>query len=169
MDEAQARAWVEREFDVPRETMARLDAFAGLLRSENERQNLVSRASLGNLWLRHIADSAQLLPMAPSPRASWVDLGTGAGFPGLIVALLHQGPVTLVEERRLRVEFLHRAAETLGVAVARLIAVVVLPTPPFWLATAMRIILNLPMDAAGDDDLGLAVGQARLQLEHTLP
>jgi 16S rRNA (guanine527-N7)-methyltransferase len=117
MDEDGARAWLEREFDVPRETMARLDAFVALLREENERQNLVSRASLDQLWLRHIADSAQLLRFATAPDAAWVDLGTGAGFPGLVVALLHRGPVTLIEERRLRVDFLHRAAESLGVAV----------------------------------------------------
>ena len=117
MDETGARAWVERQCNVPRETMERLDAFAALLREESERQNLVSKASLDQLWLRHIADSAQLLRFAPSPKASWVDLGSGAGFPGLIVAALHQGPVTLVEERRLRVEFLRRAASTLGVAV----------------------------------------------------
>jgi 16S rRNA (guanine527-N7)-methyltransferase len=117
MDEVAARAWVEREFDVSRETMDRLDAFAALLRDENEQQNLVSRASLDQLWGRHIVDSAQLLRFAPAPTASWVDLGTGAGFPGLIVALLHQGPVTLVEERRLRADFLHRAAQTLGVSV----------------------------------------------------
>lgn len=117
MEEAEARAWVEREFNVPRETMARLDAFAALLRDENDRQNLVSRASLDSLWLRHIADSAQLLRFVPSVRSSWIDLGSGAGFPGLIVAALHQGPVTLVEERRLRVEFLHRAAATLEVTV----------------------------------------------------
>jgi len=116
MDEAAARAWVEREFDVPRETMARLDAFATLLREENEHQNLVSRRSLDQLWRRHIADSAQLLRFAPSPQASWVDLGSGAGFPGLIVAALHHGPVTLVEERRLRADFLRRAAEALRVA-----------------------------------------------------
>ena len=117
MDETDARFWVEREYDVSRETMERLDGFAALLREENERQNLVSRASLDHLWLRHIADSAQLLRFAPSPAATWVDLGTGAGFPGLIVAMLHKGPVTLVEERRLRADFLHRAAESLGVAV----------------------------------------------------
>jgi 16S rRNA (guanine527-N7)-methyltransferase len=117
MDEATARAWVERECDVPRETMARLEGFADLLRSENERQNLVSRASLEHIWARHIADSAQLLRFAPSRTASWVDLGTGAGFPGLIVALLHGGPVTLVEERRLRADFLARAARSLGLAV----------------------------------------------------
>ena len=117
MEEAEARAWVEREFDVPRETMTRLDAFAALLREENERQNLVSRASLHQLWLRHIADSAQLLRFVPSPEASWVDLGSGAGFPGLIVAALHRGPVTLIEERRLRADFLRRAADSLGVEV----------------------------------------------------
>lgn len=117
MEEADARAWVERRFDVPRETMERLDAFAALLREESEHQNLVSKASLDRLWLRHLADSAQLLAFAPSPEASWVDLGSGAGFPGLVVALLHRGAVTLVEERRLRFEFLHRAAETLAVRV----------------------------------------------------
>jgi 16S rRNA (guanine527-N7)-methyltransferase len=117
VDEAAARAWIEREFDVPRETMARLAAFIGLLKSENERQNLVSRASLDQIWLRHIADSAQLLRFAPSPRARWVDLGTGAGFPGLIVAALHPGPVTLIEERRLRVDFLRRAAATMRIEV----------------------------------------------------
>jgi 16S rRNA (guanine527-N7)-methyltransferase len=116
MDEGDARAWVERRFNVPRETMERLDAFASLLRQESEHQNLVSKASLGQLWLRHFADSAQLLAFAP-PKASWVDLGSGAGFPGLVAAALHEGPVTLVEERRLRVAFLHRAAEALGVEV----------------------------------------------------
>ena len=114
MDEAQARAWVEREGNVPRETMARLAAFVALLREENERQNLVSSASLDHVWARHIADSAQLLRFAPSD-ASWLDLGTGAGFPGLVAALLHRGPVTLVEERRLRADFLRRAAATLGI------------------------------------------------------
>ena len=95
--------------------MARLDTFAELLREENERQNLVSKASLGQFWLRHIADSAQLVRFAPTSEASWIDLGTGAGFPGLIVAALHSGPVTLVEERRLRADFLQRAADVLGV------------------------------------------------------
>lgn len=117
MDESAARAWIAREFDVPRETMDKIDAFAALLRYENERQNLVSRGSLDQLWLRHIADSAQLLRFAADPQASWVDLGTGAGFPGLIVAVLHRGPVTLVEERRLRADFLRRAAEILRIDV----------------------------------------------------
>jgi len=117
MGETDDRDRFARNFDVPRETMARLDAFIALLREESERQNLVSAATLDQVWTRHIADSAQLLRFAPSPAAAWVDLGTGAGFPGLVVALLHKGPVTLVEERRLRADFLHRAAESLGVAV----------------------------------------------------
>jgi 16S rRNA (guanine527-N7)-methyltransferase len=115
MKESAARAWVERNFDVSRETMARLDAFVALVGEENERQNLVSRASLERIWLRHIADSAQLLRWAPSPEARWIDLGTGAGFPGLVVSVLHRGPVTLVEERKLRVDFLLRAVELLGI------------------------------------------------------
>jgi 16S rRNA (guanine527-N7)-methyltransferase len=113
--EAEAKEWLERELDVPRETIARLDKFAALLTRENEHQNLVSRSTLPTLWARHIIDSAQLLLHAPSPTCSWLDLGSGAGFPGLVVAALHPGPVTLVESRRLRVEFLHRAAEVLHV------------------------------------------------------
>ncbi|TMJ20395.1 MAG: 16S rRNA (guanine(527)-N(7))-methyltransferase RsmG [Alphaproteobacteria bacterium] len=115
--EEEARAWVESALDVPRETMARLDRFAALVREENERQNLVARASVGHMWLRHIADSAQLLRFVPARDSTWLDLGTGAGFPGMIAALLHQGPVTLVEERRLRAGFLSRTAEALGVRV----------------------------------------------------
>lgn len=114
MDEASARGLVEKQFDVSRETMDRFDAFIALLREENERQNLVSRASVGEVWRRHILDSAQLLRWAPARGSIWIDLGTGAGFPGLIVAALHRGPVSLVEERALRVDFLRRAIEMLG-------------------------------------------------------
>jgi len=95
--------------------MGRLEAFVALLRDHNDHQNLVSRSSAAEIWVRHIADSAQLIRFAPCATASWIDLGTGAGFPGLIVAALHPGPVTLVEARKLRVEFLRRAAATLGV------------------------------------------------------
>lgn len=116
-DEAGARAWVGRECDVSRETLERLDLFVRMVRDENARQNLVSRASLDRIWLRHIADSAQLLRFAPGKGASWVDLGSGAGFPGMVVATLHEGPVTLIEERRLRADFLSRAAERMGLNV----------------------------------------------------
>ncbi|MBV8686660.1 MAG: 16S rRNA (guanine(527)-N(7))-methyltransferase RsmG [Alphaproteobacteria bacterium] len=111
MDEAEAR----RRLDVSRETLERLDAFVALLREENERQNLVSKASLDHLWERHILDSAQLVRWAPDGARTWIDLGTGAGFPGLVVALLFDGETTLVEARRLRTDFLRRAAELLGI------------------------------------------------------
>ena len=116
-DETEARAWVQQTFDVSRETMAALDAFAQLVRTEAARHNLVSATTLPHLWQRHFVDSAQLLRFAPSATASWIDLGSGAGFPGLIVAALHNGPVTLVEERRLRIDFLRHAAEVLAVKV----------------------------------------------------
>jgi 16S rRNA (guanine527-N7)-methyltransferase len=115
--EAEARQWLAVDLGVPRETLERFDSFAAYLRQQNERQNLVSRGSLEHLWVRHIADSAQLTLHAPSPTASWLDLGSGAGFPGLIVAALHQGPVTLVESRKLRVQFLEQAADILQVRV----------------------------------------------------
>lgn len=111
-----ARAWVEQTFAVPPETMEHIGSFLAYLETENERQNLVSRGTLAVAWHRHVLDSAQLLQWAPAPWASWVDFGTGAGFPGIIVAALHGGPVTLIEERKLRVEFLRRAASILGVA-----------------------------------------------------
>lgn len=101
--------------DVSRETADRLDAYVELLREENERQNLVSAASLASVWTRHILDSAQLLRYAPARAETWIDLGTGAGFPGLIVAVLFPGRVTLLEGRRLRADFLERAADHLGV------------------------------------------------------
>jgi 16S rRNA (guanine527-N7)-methyltransferase len=112
MEEAEAKALL----DVPRGTYQRLEAFIALLAEENEQQNLVSRASLEHVWSRHVLDSAQLLRFAPAGAETWLDLGTGAGFPGLIIALLHRSRATLVESRRLRAEFLARAAATLGVS-----------------------------------------------------
>jgi 16S rRNA (guanine527-N7)-methyltransferase len=113
VDEAEARSWLERELSVPRETFQKLEAFVDLLRRENEVQNLVSRATLDDIWVRHIVDSAQLLRHAPAGAGTWLDLGTGAGFPGLVVAALFPGEVTMVEARKLRVDFLHRAADIL--------------------------------------------------------
>ena len=158
MDEMTARAWVERECNVSRETMAKLDQFADLLRAENERQNLVSRGTLDQLWLRHIADSAQLLRFAPAG-ASWVDLGTGAGFPGLIVAALHDGPVTLVEERRLRVEFLKRAAEAMDLRAEILQAKAErVPPRPFDVISARAFA---PLDRLLDLGTGFSTQKSR--------
>lgn len=101
---------------VSRETVTLLERYAGLLRVENCRQNLVSRGTVDSLWDRHILDSAQLARFEPHPGASWADIGSGAGLPGIVVAALVSGPVTLIKPRRLRAEFLTRTVEELGLA-----------------------------------------------------
>ena len=75
-------------FDVSRETFARLDRFEQLLRQWTQTINLVSQASLSELWDRHIIDSAQIYEIAGDHVGHWVDIGTGGGFPGLVVAIL---------------------------------------------------------------------------------
>ncbi len=114
MDEQAARDWLAQHCDVSRETLARLDRFVHFLADENKQQNLVAETSLGSVWARHIVDSAQLFRLGKGP-SRWLDLGSGAGFPGLVIAALGAS-VTLVEERRLRVDFLARAAALLDVS-----------------------------------------------------
>ena len=98
---------------VSRETFERLEAYVGLLVAENSRQNLISRAPSEDLWLRHILDSAQLARFEPSAGASWADVGSGAGLPGIVIACLVDGPVTLIEPRGLRAEFLRQVVHKL--------------------------------------------------------
>ena len=100
--------------NVSRETFDLLDRYAGLVREEAANQNLVSASTLESLWERHVVDSAQLARFEPHAGASWVDIGSGAGLPGIVVAALVTGPVLLVEPRRLRAEFLNRAIAALG-------------------------------------------------------
>ena len=114
MNEFQAKDALTQAFGVSRETLGLLDHFVEFLASESVNQNLVSRSSLEEVWNRHILDSAQLLRFADQG-STWLDLGTGAGFPGLIIATLHDGPVTLVEERKKRVEFLSAASSVLKI------------------------------------------------------
>lgn len=99
--------------NVSRETFEKIEAYASMLREESQRQNLVSAATLDDLWERHILDSAQLVGFEPRSGASWADIGSGAGLPGIVIACLVAGPVTLIEPRRLRAEFLHRVCESL--------------------------------------------------------
>jgi 16S rRNA (guanine527-N7)-methyltransferase len=112
MTEEEARAWLAA-WGVSRETSAALERFVDLLLAETARQNLISAASQAQIWARHIVDSAQLLDLAST--GSWVDLGSGAGFPGLIIAAVGGRPVTLVETRAKRVQFLHEAAAILDI------------------------------------------------------
>ncbi|HWY61929.1 MAG TPA: 16S rRNA (guanine(527)-N(7))-methyltransferase RsmG [Rhizomicrobium sp.] len=104
---------------VSRETLARLKAYAGLLTDWNSRHNLVSARSLDDLWRRHFWDSAQLVPLIPPAAKSLADLGSGAGFPGLVLAEMLRGrvAVTLYEATAKKCAFLAAAAERMELAV----------------------------------------------------
>ena len=98
----------------------RLQIFVGLLAKWNAAINLVSPASLAEVWTRHVADSAQVLDVAPIRRARWLDLGSGAGFPGIVIALITAdtpNPVemTLVESDRRKAAFLSTVSRETGV------------------------------------------------------
>lgn len=114
MTEDEARAWLVAR-NVSRGTFVQIEAFVAFLRAEAARQNLVAASTLGSMWGRHVVDSAQLLDHA-GPWNDWLDLGSGAGFPGLIAALLGSGRVTLIESRAKRIAFLTEAVRVAGVA-----------------------------------------------------
>ena len=122
-NEAQALDWLRGLVGVDDAAMSRLDQLVGLLAEENERQNLVSAASLGEVWRRHIADSAQLLlHVAADPKGPWLDLGTGAGFPGLVIAALRPDlEVIMIESRARRIGWLQHCVANLGLTHARVI------------------------------------------------
>ncbi len=111
-----------REFDVSRETCERLEAYIALLTRWNARINLVAPATIETAWTRHVADSAQLFDLAPESASSWLDLGSGAGLPGLPVAALaaEKAPdlhVTLVESDTRKAAFLATAAREMDLDV----------------------------------------------------
>lgn len=99
--------------DVSRETLGRLEAYAGLLAKWQRRLNLIGPKTLPELWRRHIADSAQLLRHAP-PQGLWLDLGSGAGLPGLVVAICGRRPVLMVESDARKCAFLREAIRVTG-------------------------------------------------------
>ena len=105
------------KFGVSRETM--LAEFGALLLAEASRQNLISKSTENDLWARHLADSAQLVALSDREGAghgTWTDIGSGAGLPGMVAAILSEREVHLIEPRTKRVAFLNDAAETLGIA-----------------------------------------------------
>lgn len=104
---------------VSRETLARLETYVALLRDWNTRHNLVSDKSLEDVWRRHVLDSAQLAPLVPEKAKTIADLGSGAGFPGLVLAALLHGraAVTLIESTRKKCDFLNAAATRMALPV----------------------------------------------------
>ncbi len=103
-----------RNFDVSRETLRRLERYVALLERWNERFSLVSKDSLSEVWRRHIADSAQLANVISPYDGPLVDIGSGAGFPGMILATLGFGGVHLVESNSKKCVFLAEAARITG-------------------------------------------------------
>ena len=96
--------------NVSRETLQRLKRYADLLIKWNKRFNLVGRSTLADLWRRHMLDSAQLFPHLPTPSHRLVDFGSGAGFPGLVLAILGVPDVHLIEANARKCAFLREAA-----------------------------------------------------------
>jgi 16S rRNA (guanine527-N7)-methyltransferase len=122
-NEANALAWLEQLPDFDADARLRLERLVVLLHEENGRQNLVSAASLEEVWRRHIVDSAQLLTHVPRETSGpWMDLGTGAGFPGLVVAALRpEMPVRMVESRARRIAWLQYVCDELGLHCASVV------------------------------------------------
>ncbi|MCB1368561.1 MAG: 16S rRNA (guanine(527)-N(7))-methyltransferase RsmG [Rhodobacteraceae bacterium] len=109
-------------FNVSRETIERLEVFESLLIRWNPAINLVSKATLSQIWDRHFTDSAQIWKLRPESARSWLDLGSGAGFPGLVIAVLaaEQEPalhVALVESDARKSTFLANTAREMGIDV----------------------------------------------------
>jgi len=108
-------------FSVSRETLSRLMAYAALLEQWQRTINLVAPSTLHDVWGRHFADSAQLLALAPPGARRWLDLGSGAGFPGLVLAILlagrGEGRMALIESDTRKAAFLAEVARQTGVTV----------------------------------------------------
>ncbi len=120
--EDEAREWLRKLPECDEDAWVRLETLIAMLVEENLQQNLVSAASLEQVWLRHIVDSAQLLPYVSRETSTpWLDLGTGAGFPGLVIAALRpECEVVMVESRNRRIEWLDRARIAMGLDNARI-------------------------------------------------
>ena len=114
---AEGRAQFLSAFPVSRETEERLARYEALLLQRNQTLSLISATTEDTIWTRHFLDSAQLLPLIPQPERPVVDIGTGAGFPGLVLAILGLPDVHLVENNMHKVAFLKAVIEDIGLSV----------------------------------------------------
>lgn len=109
---------LQRDTGVSRETIARLAAFVETLRAWRPRLNLIAASTLDQIWWRHVFDSAQLAPLIPAGTRRLIDIGTGAGFPGLVLAIMGVArQVILVEADGRKCAFLRAAAEAAAATV----------------------------------------------------
>lgn len=146
---------------VSRETYDRLKIYQAQFESWNERINLSSAAAMEHFWTRHILDSAQIWALAvktDGKRGSWVDLGSGGGLPGMVIAILnreHGHPVTLIESNRKKTAFLHSVNAMTGAGAVILSGriedeVIHVKQPDFVTARALApldklLMLSLPL------------------------
>ena len=115
--EEAARDWIAATFAPSADQWARLEQFATMLVAESAQQNLIAASTIPTMWVRHIADSAQLLALdARDGDGLWLDLGSGAGLPGLVVAILSERPIALIESRKRRCDFLRAVIGELALA-----------------------------------------------------
>ncbi len=148
-------------FPVSRETLARLEAYADLLTRWSARINLVGRDTLADLWRRHFLDSAQLRPFVPDGAQSLIDLGSGAGFPGLVLAILGVPGVELVEADSRKAAFLREAARVTEANVTiRPCRIAAVPAHPVDVVTARALapldrLLDLAQPFLGPDTMCL--------------
>ncbi len=114
--EEAARGWIGATFAPSAVQWAQLERFAAMLVAESAQQNLIAASTLPILWVRHIADSAQLLALDRDRGGMWLDLGSGPGLPGLVIAMLSGRPMVLVESRRRRCDFLRAVVAELALS-----------------------------------------------------
>ncbi|MGC8532879.1 MAG: 16S rRNA (guanine(527)-N(7))-methyltransferase RsmG [Acidiphilium sp.] len=126
---------------VSRETIERLRSFEAELRRWTLRINLIAKADIEHIWARHILDSLQILPLIPTAATDGVDLGAGAGFPGMVLAIARPAlRMTLVESDHRKAAFLQHIAAELGVAVRVIAArIEALSLPPVDFVTARAL------------------------------
>jgi len=131
---------------VSRETLARLKAYADLLVEWNTRHNLVARSTVPDLWQRHFLDSAQLEPLIPAGISTLADLGSGAGFPGLVLAAMRPDiAVTLHEATAKKCIFLRTAAERMALPVTIQNARIEDLSPKAYDVVTARALAPLPL------------------------
>ncbi len=169
---------------LPIETQDRLRAYVDLLLRWNARINLIGRATEEEIWTRHIDDSLQLAPLLPAGTTGLADLGSGAGFPGLVLAIACGLPVTLIESDRRKASFLAEAARLTAAPAAiaahrvedlpplstRLITARAFAPLPKLLPLAARHLaagglLLLPKGARSEDELTAAAAGWHMRVE----
>lgn len=114
MTEEEARGWIATRWGT--DSVAKLALYVDLIRTEARNQNLIAQSTMETIWSRHIVDSAQLVPLAGTAGEDerWLDIGSGAGLPGVVAAILQPRQVILVEPRRKRTDFLSQVVTALS-------------------------------------------------------